>query len=63
MDCNKPHTIQRIDRQSVHRICSDQVVVDLAGAVKELVENALDAGADHIGKTAMSNSILTSLLL
>lgn len=42
--------IQAIDQQSVHRICSGQVVLDLATAAKELVENSLDAGATAIGK-------------
>lgn len=37
--------IKPIDASSVHRICSGQVILDLATAVKELVENALDAGA------------------
>ena len=41
-------TIKPIAAESVHRICSGQVVLDLAGAVKELVENALDAGATNI---------------
>ena len=41
--------IQPIDRGSVHRICSGQVVLNLATAVKELVENSVDAGADNIG--------------
>jgi DNA mismatch repair protein PMS2 len=41
--------IQRIDRESVLNICSSQVVLDLATAVKELIENALDAGATVIG--------------
>ncbi|NXJ08346.1 PMS2 endonuclease, partial [Odontophorus gujanensis] len=40
--------IKRIDRESVHRICSGQVVLSLGTAVKELVENSLDAGATNI---------------
>ncbi|NXF01239.1 PMS2 endonuclease, partial [Smithornis capensis] len=40
--------IRAIDRKSVHRICSGQVVLNLGTAVKELVENSLDAGATNI---------------
>lgn len=40
--------VRSIDIDSVHKICSSQVVVDLATAVKELVENSLDAGATLI---------------
>ena len=40
--------VQAIDRKSVHQICSGQVVLNLATAVKELVENSLDAGATNI---------------
>ncbi|KAJ3412800.1 Mismatch repair endonuclease pms2 [Chytridiales sp. JEL 0842] len=40
--------IKAIDRTSIHRICSGQVILDLATAVKELVENSLDASASTI---------------
>lgn len=43
-----PAMIQAIDSATVHRICSSQVVVDLTTAVKELLENSLDAGATII---------------
>lgn len=41
--------IQPIDKQSVHRICSGQVVLDLSSAMKELVENSIDAQATSVG--------------
>ncbi|XP_019875837.1 mismatch repair endonuclease PMS2 isoform X2 [Aethina tumida] len=40
--------IQPINRESVHKICSGQVVLSLAIAMKELVENAIDATATRI---------------
>lgn len=46
--------IRAIDSRSVHRICSGQVVLSLGTAVKELVENSLDAGATNIGKEPVS---------
>jgi hypothetical protein len=44
-------SIKAIDKGSVHRICSGQVVLTLATAVKELVENSIDAGASIVGKS------------
>ncbi|PWN33339.1 uncharacterized protein FA14DRAFT_168144 [Meira miltonrushii] len=41
-------SIQAIKRGDVHRITSGQVVLDIQSAVKELIENALDAGATAI---------------
>lgn len=45
-----PHDweMDRLDRHTVHEICTNQVVVTLQACVKELVENALDAGATRI---------------
>ncbi|KAJ3904657.1 DNA mismatch repair protein MutL [Lentinula edodes] len=40
--------IKAIEGSSVHRLTSGQVVIDLQTAVKELVENSLDAGATSI---------------
>ena len=44
-------SIKAIDGVSVHKITSGQVVVDLQTAVKEMVENSLDAGATTIGES------------
>ncbi|KAI9244490.1 hypothetical protein BDA99DRAFT_296596 [Phascolomyces articulosus] len=49
--------ISAIDKQTVHRICSGQVVLDLAMAIKELVENSLDAGATSIEIKFKENGI------
>ena len=40
--------IKAIDKLSIHRICSGQVILDLATAVKEVVENSIDAGATAV---------------
>ncbi|KAJ7279405.1 histidine kinase-like ATPase [Mycena rebaudengoi] len=49
-------SIKPIDKTSIHRITSGQVVIDLQTAVKELVENSLDAGATNLGP---SSTLLT----
>jgi hypothetical protein len=43
-----PGKIQKIDAKSVQRIVAGQAVTDLASAVKELVDNALDACSQSI---------------
>lgn len=40
--------IQPIDKISIQKICSGQVVSDLSNAVKEMIENSLDCGANQI---------------
>lgn len=40
--------VQAIDKRTIHQICSGQVILSIATAMKELVENSLDAGATNI---------------
>lgn len=40
--------INQIPQESRHKLSSGQVILNLAGAVKELVENSLDSGATVI---------------
>ncbi len=44
-------SISRISTSDVHRICSGQVITSLSTAIKELVENSLDAGATSVDVT------------
>ncbi|PSK40152.1 DNA mismatch repair protein pms1 [Elsinoe australis] len=50
-------TIKAIAASSVHQIQSGQVIVDLTSVVKELVENALDAGASSIEVRFKNNGL------
>lgn len=50
MTSQVPAGIQAISKADIHRITSGQVVLDIQSAVKELIENALDAGARAIGE-------------
>jgi DNA mismatch repair protein PMS2 len=43
-----PNDIKRVNKETVHKICSSQVILNLAIAVKELVENSVDAEATVI---------------
>jgi DNA mismatch repair protein PMS2 len=40
--------IKAINKDTVHRICSGQVILTLAIAVKELLENSIDANATTV---------------
>ncbi|KIM43925.1 hypothetical protein M413DRAFT_371356 [Hebeloma cylindrosporum] len=53
-------SIKAIDKSSIHRITSGQVVVDLQTAVKELLENSVDAGATNV-EVRFKNFGLTSI--
>ena len=54
----KSGDIKKIDKASIIQLCSSQVVIDLKSAVKELVENSLDAGAKNIGKLSIDHQFI-----
>ncbi|KAJ2763227.1 ATP-binding mismatch repair protein [Coemansia sp. BCRC 34490] len=43
-----PGAMKAIGKDTVHRLCSGQVIIDLATTVKELLENSLDAGSTQV---------------
>lgn len=42
--------INPLPLETSKRICVGQVVISLAGACRELIDNAIDAGAKQIGR-------------
>ncbi|KIR97935.1 DNA mismatch repair protein PMS2 [Cryptococcus deuterogattii 2001/935-1] len=50
-------SIKAIDTSLIHRIHSGQVVLDLQSAIKELLENSLDAGATSIDVRIKDNGL------
>ena len=54
-------SIKAIDKVSVARICSGQVITDLATAVKELVENSLVSTAAFGSAAVLFLNLLRAL--
>ena len=48
MGSNGQQEIRPLEEASIRRIVAEQAVTDLASAVKELVDNSLDAGSRTI---------------
>jgi DNA mismatch repair protein PMS2 len=64
MEQNDPspaRQISRIETSHVERLHAGQVIVDLSSIVKELLENALDAGATSIGKERKKKKNIASV--
>nr|ODN79100.1 DNA mismatch repair protein PMS1 [Cryptococcus depauperatus CBS 7841] len=49
--------IKALEISSIHKIHSGQIVLDLQSAIKELVENSLDAGATNIDVRIKDNGL------
>ncbi|KAJ2359137.1 ATP-binding mismatch repair protein [Coemansia sp. RSA 2618] len=53
-------SMQPISKDTIHRLCAGQVIVDLSTTVKELLENSLDAESTHV-ELKLKDSGLTSI--
>lgn len=49
MDTSKG-SVKKLNEEDIRRISTSQVIASLSGACRELIDNALDAGATNIGK-------------
>jgi DNA mismatch repair protein PMS2 len=50
--------IKAIDKASILQLCSSQVIIDLKSAVKELVENSVDAEATVVEVKFFNSGLL-----
>lgn len=50
--------IQPIPPQAIQRIVAGQAITDLSSAVKELVDNAIDAGAQRVTSECSCHDLL-----
>ncbi|SCU85203.1 LAMI_0C10462g1_1 [Lachancea mirantina] len=48
MKAHMSSKIAPLDKGDIHRITSGQVITELTSVVKELLDNSIDSGADHI---------------
>lgn len=49
IDPNHSRSIKQMDQHTVQMLCTGQIILNVAGACKEIIENALDAKATTIG--------------
>lgn len=59
-DFEQHQGIRPLDGAVSRRICTGQVIISLAGACRELMDNALDAGATNIGMILLATNMKLS---